>query len=224
MGNRNKIRDEMEKRSSRWSDVPPTVGHPHSTTSKSENSLSLVSSPANNNDSVFSGGSTIGTHGSIRTGACVALDGPLPREAREIIHQHTGANGDVSDQAEMYARRLLSTHRRVKLYREELNFARQEVSDYRQQLGQSNLIVNSLQTEVAEIDAKIEALVNERQLVEMQIAQQNNKSDRLKTKECESMERVESLRHTIDTIATETQRGQMLLQQLIPNLCIENYA
>ena len=162
---------------------------------------------------------------SSQQGGGSRLDGPLPKEARMIIHSSIqgGAGTEAAEQAEQYARRLLSTFRRVRVYKEELQAAQEEVHDYQGLTAQSTLVSNAIKGEVSDLDARIQELVNERQIALMQLEQEEAKRHRLVGKREEAQRRVEALRGTIDNIASESQRGQMLLRQLVPNLNIENF-
>lgn len=149
------------------------------------------------------------------------MEGPLPAEVRAIIH--STCNGDAAEQAEVYSRRLLSTHRRVRVYREELSAAVEESDDIKQVLKKNTLVCDALKQEIAGIDAKIQMLLNERQMCQVQLETEARSLARNEAKRDEADRRVEVLRNTIDNITRETQRGHMLLRQLVPNLQIENY-
>jgi hypothetical protein len=155
------------------------------------------------------------------SGLATTMEGPLPAEARSIIH--AACSGEAAEQAEIYARRLLSTHRRVRVYREELQFAAEEVEDIKQVTQKNMLVCDALQREMKAIDEKISALMSERQMCQMQLEQEGKALQRNDSKKDEAQRRVELLRSTIDNIARETQKGHMLLRQLVPNLQIENY-
>lgn len=155
-------------------------------------------------------------------GAVGGMEGPLPSEARTIIHQH--CSGDTAEQAELYARRLLSTHRRVRVYKEELSAAVEEAQDMTDCLEKSALVQAALRRELSDLDARIVTLQKEKQLVSMQAEQEARNGERLASKFHEAQQRVTVLRGTIDTIAKDTQRGQMMLLQLVPNLQIDNYS
>lgn len=149
------------------------------------------------------------------------MEGPLPSEARAIIYQNCA--GETAEQAEVYARRLLSTHRRVRVYKEELSAAVEEVQDMNDCLEKSSLVQTALSHELNDLDARIAALQRERELVQHQTDQEQHNSGRYASKHGEAKQRVDVLRTTIDSIAKDTQRGQMMLQQLVPNLQIDNY-
>lgn len=149
------------------------------------------------------------------------MEGPLPAEVRSIIH--ASCSGEGAEHAEIYARRLLSTHRRVRVYREELSAAVEESEDIKQVLKKNVLICDALKQEIGGIDAKIQMLLNERQLCQVQLESESRTLQRNEAKQEEAERRVDVLRTTIDNITRETQRGHMLLRQLVPNLQIENY-
>lgn len=208
-----RIKEDMLRRASAWGSAgasaevgssPPTA-YGNGGAASSSNNL-LVSSSVDRPGSVSSGGT---------------MEGPLPAEVRSIIH--TTCSGDGAEQAEIYARRLLSTHRRVRVYREELGAAVEESDDIKQVLKKNTLICDALKQEISGIDAKIQMLLNERQLCQVQLESESRTLQRNESKREEAERRVDVLRTTIDNITRETQRGHMLLRQLVPNLQIENY-
>lgn len=216
MSNRNeRIREDAARRHNAWQG-------PQSDTSGA-NSL-VISTPSAGGLNTSSHGATAQYGGSARIGSSGggALDGPLPKEARLIIQNAVA--GDEADQAEMYARRLLSTSRRVRIYKEELQAAREEVDDYKTCVGQQQLVVSNLSAEAQHIQSQILALQNELHMSQMQHESALSEQRRMENKQFEAQRRVEALQSTIDTIATESQRGKLLLRQLVPNLNIDNYA
>lgn len=221
MAQRNdRIRDEMARRSNAWTRSGDEAGRPHT-----PNALALPtpsSQRAIARDAGLGAAALIAPSSTASGVGVGTLDGPLPKDAREIING--SVTGDMADQAEIYARRLLSTYRRVRVYREELQAATEEAGDYRALIGKSQLVTNAIQQEMQTIDARIQELMNERNLCQIQFEQEAMNQQRLDGKAQESQQRVDALRSTIDSIAVETQRGQMLLRQLVPNLNIENYA
>lgn len=161
--------------------------------------------------------------GSLRptSSSSAGMEGPLPAEARALIH--SSCTGDAAEQAETYARRLLSTHRRVRVYREELQYAVEEVDDIRQVAQKNAIVCDALEQEMKDIDSRIQALLSEKQMCQVQWEQERAVLQRNEGKRAEAERRVDVLRNTIDNITRETQRGHMLLRQLVPNLQIENY-
>ncbi|EAN92088.1 hypothetical protein C3747_250g41 [Trypanosoma cruzi] len=149
------------------------------------------------------------------------LEGPLPAEIREIIHSQ--CSGEPAEVAERHARRLLSTHRRVRVYREELQSAVEEVGDVAQMLQRHQTVQDALRVELKDLDAQIERLVRERQLCELQLSQEDEARQRDEVKLRDAKERVNVLRSTIDTITQESLAGYVVLRQLVPNLNVENY-
>lgn len=244
--NRDKtIREQMARRSAAWSEGPERRSHTPNVLSidaptniPSGHHAGLNDSPTARQrrntahapppESPFATrGQLVPTSSSSITQAPMSgrLDGPLPKEARQIIYSSIqgGAGSEAAEQAEQYARRLLSTFRRVRVYKEELQAAQEEVQDYHGLTSQSGLVSNAIRGEVADLDARIQELVNERQMALMQLEQEESKQQRLIQKREEAQRRVDALRGTIDSIASESQRGQMLLRQLVPNLNIENF-
>ena len=224
-----RVREEMNKRANAWglSDAasagpaPPTAphGNSHQHFAGGGNVGTMrMSADANSLVLTGSGGGDLRPGSS---GLASTMEGPLPAEARSIIH--AACSGESAEQAEVYARRLLSTHRRVRVYREELQFAAEEVDDIKQVSQKNSLVCDALQREMTSIDEKISALMSERQLCQMQLEQEARTLQRNEAKKEEAQRRVELLRSTIDNIARETQKGHMLLRQLVPNLQIENY-
>ncbi|KEG05603.1 hypothetical protein DQ04_20101010 [Trypanosoma grayi] len=157
----------------------------------------------------------------VGNGALPVLEGPLPAEIREIIYSH--CDGDTADVAERHARRLLSTNRRVRVYREELQSAVEEVGDVTQLVQRHQVVQDALRVEMRELDAKIEQLVRERKLCELQLRQEEEQQQRKESKLREANERVGVLRSTIDAITKESMAGYVLLRQLVPNLHVDNY-
>ncbi|EKF38563.1 hypothetical protein MOQ_001230 [Trypanosoma cruzi marinkellei] len=149
------------------------------------------------------------------------LEGPLPAEIREIIHSQ--CSGEPAEVAERHARRLLSTNRRVRVYREELQSAVEEVGDVAQMLQRHETVQDALRVELKDLDAQIERLVRERQLCELQLSQEEEARRRDEVKLRDAKERVSVLRSTIDTITQESLAGYVVLRQLVPNLNVENY-
>ena len=224
MAANNRAREEMIRRANAWGlageapsssgPAPPTA--PHGNHPSHHNNNMRMS--ADSNSLVLTGGADLRPGSS---GLGQTMEGPLPAEARSLIH--AACTGESAEQAEVYARRLLSTHRRVRVYREELQFAAEEVEDIKQVSQKNALVCDALQREMTNIDEKIAALMSERQLCQMQFEQEAKTLQRNEAKKEEAQRRVELLRATIDNIARETQKGHMLLRQLVPNLQIENY-
>jgi hypothetical protein len=216
-----RVRDEMARRANAWTapDAAPGTA-PHGGVPRSSAAQAVASEAT---ALVLSTGVSDGLRplsSSAGLGA-TTMEGPLPAEARSIIH--TACSGEAAEQAEVYARRLLSTHRRVRVYREELQFASEEVDDIKQVAQKNLLVCEALQREMTSIDEKINALMSERQMCQLQLDQEKKVMQRNEAKKDEAQRRVELLRSTIDNIARETQKGHMLLRQLVPNLQIENY-
>ncbi|RNF20498.1 uncharacterized protein Tco025E_03760 [Trypanosoma conorhini] len=153
--------------------------------------------------------------------ALSVLEGPLPAEVREIIYSQ--CSGERAELAERHARRLLSTNRRVRVYREELQSAVEEVGDVAQLLQQHQRVQDALRAELTDLDAQLERLLRERQLCELQLSQEEEARQRKDVKLRDAKERVNVLRSTIDTITKESLSGYVLLRQLVPNLNVENY-
>ncbi|RHW67050.1 uncharacterized protein TEOVI_000777500 [Trypanosoma equiperdum] len=153
--------------------------------------------------------------------ALAALEGPLPAEVREIIHN--SCTGEDAELAERQARRLLSTSRRVHVYRAELQSAIEEVKDVEQLLKRHQVIQTALRTELNDLNGRIEQLLKERRLCEIQLQQQEDEEQRRAAKLQEANMRVDILRSTIDKITNETLAGHVLLQKLVPNLHVNNY-
>ncbi|KAH9600215.1 hypothetical protein LSM04_008156 [Trypanosoma melophagium] len=149
------------------------------------------------------------------------LEGPLPAEVREIIYSQ--CSGEDAEVAERHARRLLSTNRRVRVYREELRSAMEEVRDVAGIVQRHHTVQQALRREVEELDARIAQLLRERQVCEVQQQQEEQASQRMEAKLRDANERVEVLRSTIDNITKESMTGYLLLQQLVPNLHVDNY-
>ncbi|ESL06071.1 hypothetical protein TRSC58_06260 [Trypanosoma rangeli SC58] len=160
--------------------------------------------------------------GLVRGGYALSmLEGPLPAEVREIIYSQ--CSGERAEVAERHARRLLSTNRRVRVYREELQSAVEEVGDVAQLMQRHQTVQDALRAEMLELDAQIARLVRERQLCELQLSQEEEACQRKEVKLRDANERVNALRSTIDAIAKESLSGYVLLRQLVPNLNVENY-
>lgn len=204
------IRDEMSRRAQAWGggEDSGSGGHAPDTLVVSQSRDGALLRPTSG-----AGGSSSSAGGG--------MEGPLPAEARALIH--ASCTGDAAEQAETYARRLLSTHRRVRVYREELQYAVEEVDDIRQVAQKNSIVCDALEKEMKDIDARIQALLSEKQMCQVQYEQERSTLQRNEGKRFEAERRVEVLRNTIDNITRETQRGHMLLRQLVPNLQIENY-
>ncbi|KAG5509548.1 hypothetical protein JKF63_06253 [Porcisia hertigi] len=157
------------------------------------------------------------------------VEGPLPPEVRRIIAQScpegssAAERNAIIDVVEQQARRLISTGRRVKVYREELTAAEEERRDLSTTVEERHLVRSALQGEVDDINARIAALLQERGLVEAQLNAQNEAAARDEHKLTEAQNRVTLLRKTIDGIAEETMVARLMLQQQVPSLHIENY-
>ncbi|KAG5509953.1 hypothetical protein GH5_07801 [Leishmania sp. Ghana 2012 LV757] len=157
------------------------------------------------------------------------VEGPLPPDVRRIIAQSctvssSGADTNaIIDAVEQQARRLISTGRRVKVYREELTAAEEERRDLFATVEERQLVRSALQCEVDDINARIEALLQERALIEAQLHTQDDAAARDARKLAEAQERVRVLRETIDGVVGETMLARQALQQQVPSLCIENY-
>ncbi|AIN96480.1 hypothetical protein LPMP_130510 [Leishmania panamensis] len=160
--------------------------------------------------------------------ACT-MEGPLPPDVRRIIAQScTGGSSaadrnTIIDAAEQQARRLISTGRRVKVYREELAAAEEERRDLSTSVEERQLVRSVLQSEVNDINARIQALLQERALVEVQLCAQDDAVAREGRKLTEAQERVTILREAIDGIVEETVVARLMLRQQVPSLHIENY-
>ncbi|AYU77129.1 hypothetical protein, conserved [Leishmania donovani] len=159
------------------------------------------------------------------------VEGPLPPDVRRIIAQSctsssSSSGADTSaiiDAAEQQARRLISTGRRVKVYREELTAAEEERKDLAAAVEERQLVRSVLQSEVDDINARVQALLQERALVEAQLHAQDDAAAREARKLTEAQDRVTVLRKTIEGIVAETSASRLMLRQLIPSLHIENY-
>ncbi|GET86912.1 hypothetical protein, conserved [Leishmania tarentolae] len=167
------------------------------------------------------------TASSVQAGA---VEGPLPPDVRRIIAQSctssssSGADTNtVMDVAEQQARRLISTGRRVKVYREELAAAEEEHRDLSAAVEERQLVRSVLQREADDINARIQALLQERTLVEAQLHAQDDAAARETRKLIEAQDRVTVLRKTIEGIVEETSVARLMLRQLVPSLHIENY-
>lgn len=215
MNRGDRIKEESARRSAAW--LGPQNDN------SGTNSL-VIATPTNNSSNGFGPQSArVGNSaGNTMTVVAPSLDGPLPKEARMIIS--ASVQGDEADQAELYARRLLSTSRRVRIYKEELQAAREEVEDYKSLVTQKQLVVAQLGSEAQQLEARIRELQNELHMAQMQQETALGEQRRMEGKQFEAQRRVEALQNTIDTIANESQRGKLLLRQLVPNLNIDNYA
>lgn len=151
------------------------------------------------------------------------MEGPLPPEVRAIIVEACGMHNEKAEEAERQARRLLSTARRTHVYRDELQAANAEVRDVCATVQQQDLVNSVLEQEMAEIDAQVEKLMQERRLCEAQLNQQHQKAQRDHTKLQEAQKRAAVLQQTVETVSKEVHLGQMMLQRLVPSLNIENY-
>ncbi|CCW66828.1 unnamed protein product [Phytomonas sp. Hart1] len=181
------------------------------------------------------------------------LEGPLPPAVRamletacaspvSITHYHEsfagvqgvspglGENGALVvqaplavEEAERQARRLLSTSRRLKVYREELQTAKAEFSDMQDLVQKDTLVRRALETELVDIDSTIARLMKERALCEAQFQQQDNLITRDSERLHKAEERVTVLNETIENMMQSTQADQLVLNRLVPNLNIENY-
>jgi hypothetical protein len=198
-----RIREDMQRRANAWASGPDLTNSPPPSRDDSQGAVIARTSSAS---------------GMERQGG---MEGPLPAEVRALIHG--SCSGEAAEQAEVYARRLLSTHRRVRVYREELSAAVEEVDDIKSVAKKNTLVCDALKQEISSIDAKIQMLLNERQMCQVQLESEARNLARNEGKLNEGDRRVEVLRNTIDNITRETQRGHMLLRQLVPNLQIENY-
>ncbi|KAG5484024.1 hypothetical protein LSCM1_05876 [Leishmania martiniquensis] len=158
-----------------------------------------------------------------------AVEGPLPPDVRRIIAQSCTASSSGADTnamidvLEQQARRLISTGRRVKVYREELTAAEEERRDLSTIVEERHLVRSALQSEVDDINARIQALLQERALVEAQLRAQDDAAARDARKLVEAQERVKVLRETIDGVVEETGVARLMLQQQVPSLRIENF-
>nr|CCC95025.1 unnamed protein product [Trypanosoma congolense IL3000] len=159
--------------------------------------------------------------GASQETALMAMEGPLPAEVRQIIH--SSCSGSDAELAERHARRLLSTGRRVNVYRAELQSAIEEVNDVDQLVKQHQIVQAALRTELSDLDARIEKLMKERQLCEYQLRQQETEAERKMAKLTEANMRVDKLSSTIDSMTHESLAGYVLLQKLVPNLHVNNY-
>eukprot|EP00796_Vickermania_ingenoplastis_P004298 gene4298-3114_t len=150
------------------------------------------------------------------------MEGPLPSEVRAIIR--ASCSPDKIEDAEREARRLLSTSRRVRVYREEMQAAMEEMADSKVEVDRQTLISNALTDEITDINRRIEALMKERAICEAQLEQSQGVGAHRQKKFEEAQQRVAVLRNTIDNIDRESHIGYLLLQQMVPNLNIHNYA
>lgn len=211
---KNRVKEEMMRRASAWGAAGVGASMEGAT-------QSTAPSGGGGNSLVISSSHSLDRPGSVGGSGSGTMEGPLPAEVRSIIH--ASCSGDAAEQAEIYARRLLSTHRRVRVYREELGAAVEETEDITGVIKKNTLICDALKQEIGGIDAKIQMLLNERQLCQVQLETEARSLQRNESKREEAERRVDVLRTTIDNITRETQRGHMLLRQLVPNLQIENY-
>lgn len=168
------------------------------------------------------------TASSVQAGTA---EGPLPPDVRRIIAQSCTSSSSSSgadtnaiiDAAEQQARRLISTGRRVKVYREELTTAEEERNDLSAAVEERRLVRSVLQSEVDDINARIQALLQERALAEAQLHAQDDAAAREARKLTEAQDRVTVLRKTIEGIVEETSAARLMLRQIVPSLHIENY-
>ncbi|TPP45149.1 hypothetical protein CGC21_33200 [Leishmania donovani] len=109
------------------------------------------------------------------------------------------------------------------LYREELTAAEEERKDLAAAVEERQLVRSVLQSEVDDINARVQALLQERALVEAQLHAQDDAAAREARKLTEAQDRVTVLRKTIEGIVAETSASRLMLRQLIPSLHIENY-
>lgn len=151
------------------------------------------------------------------------MEGPLPPEVREIIATSC-KDLPSAEEAERQARRLLSTTRRVKVYRDELQAANAEVGDLEAVVQKHDFVCHALRQESSDIDAKVAQLLHEKQLCEAQLQQEGTQKARQQDKLAVARQRVAVLRRTVDNITQETQNGYFVLRQLVPNLHIDNYS
>ncbi|KAG8348199.1 hypothetical protein ERJ75_001000400 [Trypanosoma vivax] len=152
---------------------------------------------------------------------CPVLEGPLPAEVREMIY--AACAGEDAEVAERHARRLISTNRRVRVYRAELQSAVEETGDVTRLIQQGRAVESALRAELCELDKRMEELMRERQVCDFQLKQQQADQERKEAKLREANERVKVLRETIENITNETLSAHMLLKKLIPNLHVDNY-
>lgn len=152
----------------------------------------------------------------------VAMEGPLPPDVRRLIAQHCQDTSFIHA-AEQQARRLLSTSRRVKVYRDELHAAEEEKRDLVGVVEQHSLVHDVLVQEMADLDARMQTLMQERQLCESQLRNEDEVAARDHAKLLEAQERVRVLKETIDGIEAETTVARLSLQQQVPSLHLENY-
>ncbi|CAD2219548.1 hypothetical protein ADEAN_000705600 [Angomonas deanei] len=160
------------------------------------------------------------------------MEGPLPPEVREIIHKtfvdysqsRQNNTDELIDEAERQARRLLSSYRRARVYREELQAAEAEVQDLLQLLQNAELVCHALEEEEAEIDERILQLQREKELIQQQRQQEGRTRQRQADKVAEAEERQAVLQRTVEAITHELQSGTLSLRQLVPNLYLDNYA
>lgn len=150
------------------------------------------------------------------------MEGPLPSEVREIIR--TCCSAEKAEEAEKEARRLLSTSRRLKVFREEIKAAMEELGDAKTECDRHELVAAALREEVLQLAEKIEALQREKAICEEQIIQVQDVGIQRQKKLRQAEERVQLLNNTIDTITRETSMAHLFLRQAVPNLNIENYA
>lgn len=157
------------------------------------------------------------------------VEGPLPPDVRRLIAQSCtsrhggGPDAATQEAAEQQARRLISTGRRVKVYREELAAAEEERRDWAASTEQRRLVRSVLQTEMDDINARIQALLQERAICEVQLRAEDEAAAKEIQQLAEAEQRVAVLRRTIDGIVEETVVPRLMLQQLVPSLLIENY-
>lgn len=150
------------------------------------------------------------------------MEGPLPSEVREIIR--TYCSPDRAEEAEKEARRLLSTSRRLKVFRAEMKAAMEELADATVEKDRQELVAAALREEVEQLSEKIQALQKEKSICEEQILQVQEVGIQRQKKLSQANERVQLLKNTIDNITRETSMAHLFLLQAVPNLNIENYA
>lgn len=200
--------------------LPPLVPHAATTTTTHSSFYSQPIVPFVETTATTAGTTTTGMATS---GSPMIVEGPLPSEVRRLIRDCCGSDEFAMEEAERQARRLLSVGRRVKVYRDELSAASEEASDLAATVEGQTVVCATLETEVAEIDRKVELLLQERALCVTQLQQAQHVKERRLQQWREAEERVRILRTAVDEISADTQLGQSALRQLVPNLHIENY-
>lgn len=166
-------------------------------------------------------GSAGGGYANQNVSSLAFMEGPLPSEVRDIIRRC--CSGGKAEDAEREARRLLSTSRRVKVYREEMTAAQEELADAKVDHDRQCLVSSALRDEISEIDHRIEMLKKEREICERQLQDCNGIESHRQQKLSEAQERVSILGSTIDNIERESHMGHLMLRQMVPNLNIMNY-